>query len=58
MSAYSDKAIEVDPAVLANTDDEDYGCTDYATSTESLTSSINEYIFENGMNSVRQISRS
>ncbi|KAI5787939.1 S-adenosyl-L-methionine-dependent methyltransferase [Pyronema domesticum] len=44
----NEEEIEVDPAVLANTLDEDYDSAGYATTTESLSSSINEYIFENG----------
>ncbi|KAF8246547.1 S-adenosyl-L-methionine-dependent methyltransferase [Wilcoxina mikolae CBS 423.85] len=40
--------IEVDPAVLINEEKEDYASSGYDTSTASLSSSINEYIFENG----------
>ncbi|KAA8896239.1 S-adenosyl-L-methionine-dependent methyltransferase [Sphaerosporella brunnea] len=40
--------IEVDPAVLANAADSDYASSGYDTSTASLTSSVNDYIFENG----------
>ncbi|KAI5845500.1 S-adenosyl-L-methionine-dependent methyltransferase [Tricharina praecox] len=39
--------IEVDPAVLENSD-ADYESAGYDSSTQSLTSSINEWIFENG----------
>ncbi|CCX05523.1 Similar to Demethylmenaquinone methyltransferase; acc. no. Q9RRT0 [Pyronema omphalodes CBS 100304] len=39
--------LEVDPTVLENSD-EDYPSSGYDTSTASLTSSINQYIFENG----------
>ncbi|KAF8248379.1 S-adenosyl-L-methionine-dependent methyltransferase [Wilcoxina mikolae CBS 423.85] len=39
--------IEVDPALLEN-DDSDYKSSGYDTSTKSLTSSINEYVMENG----------
>ncbi|KAF8544004.1 S-adenosyl-L-methionine-dependent methyltransferase [Trichophaea hybrida] len=39
--------IEVDPALLEN-DDSDYESSGYDTSTQSLTSSINEYVMENG----------
>ncbi|KAF8245523.1 hypothetical protein K440DRAFT_646136 [Wilcoxina mikolae CBS 423.85] len=41
-------AIEVDPAVLANDAENSYDSSGFATSSESLSSSINEYIFENG----------
>ncbi|KAF8538708.1 S-adenosyl-L-methionine-dependent methyltransferase [Trichophaea hybrida] len=41
-------AIEVDPAILENTDDDDYGSVGVATTTDSLSLSINQYIFENG----------
>jgi hypothetical protein len=41
--------IEVDPAVLANEDDSDYISSGYDTSTASLTSSIHDYVFENGL---------
>ncbi|KAI5819276.1 S-adenosyl-L-methionine-dependent methyltransferase [Pyronema omphalodes] len=43
----AEKIIEVDPSVLANTDD-DYASSGYDTSTESLTSSIQQYVYENG----------
>ncbi|KAF8533825.1 putative TAM domain methyltransferase [Trichophaea hybrida] len=42
-----DSKIEVDEAVLAN-DNSDYESSGYNTSTASVTSSVNEYIFENG----------
>ncbi|KAF8544018.1 S-adenosyl-L-methionine-dependent methyltransferase [Trichophaea hybrida] len=44
----SEEAIEVDPAVLENEEEDDYAATGYDTSTASLSSSINEYIYENG----------
>ncbi|KAF8542380.1 S-adenosyl-L-methionine-dependent methyltransferase [Trichophaea hybrida] len=47
MSAEPTTAIEVDPAVLENSDS-DYDSIGYATTTESLSSSVNEHIFENG----------
>ncbi|CCX33335.1 S-adenosyl-L-methionine-dependent methyltransferase [Pyronema domesticum] len=40
--------LEVDPAILANTATSDYESAGYVTTTASLSSSINEYIFENG----------
>ncbi|KAA8911371.1 S-adenosyl-L-methionine-dependent methyltransferase [Sphaerosporella brunnea] len=40
--------IEIDPSVLDNADDSDYLSSGYDTSTASLTSSIHEYVFENG----------
>ncbi|KAF8543714.1 S-adenosyl-L-methionine-dependent methyltransferase [Trichophaea hybrida] len=40
--------IEVDPAVLTSRDSDDYSSSGYNTSTQSLTSSIQTYIFENG----------
>ncbi|KAI5800576.1 S-adenosyl-L-methionine-dependent methyltransferase [Pyronema domesticum] len=40
--------IEVDPSVLAEPENEDYASSGYDTSTASLSSSINEYVFENG----------
>ncbi|KAI5809429.1 S-adenosyl-L-methionine-dependent methyltransferase [Pyronema omphalodes] len=42
--------IEVDPAVLENTDEEAYGSASSGagSSTQSLTESIQEYVFENG----------
>lgn len=43
----SDGLIEVDPSVL-NTDGTDYETAGYETSTQSLTSSVNQYVFENG----------
>ncbi|CCX05524.1 S-adenosyl-L-methionine-dependent methyltransferase [Pyronema domesticum] len=39
--------LEVDPSVLANSDD-DYASSGYDTSTESLASSVQQYIYENG----------
>ncbi|KAI5845349.1 S-adenosyl-L-methionine-dependent methyltransferase [Tricharina praecox] len=39
--------LEVDPSLLEN-DDSDYSSCGYDTSTASLTSSINKYVFENG----------
>ena len=48
MATSYDDVTEVDPAVLANTDDTDYASSGYDTSTQSLTSSINEYVMENG----------
>ncbi|KAF8543378.1 S-adenosyl-L-methionine-dependent methyltransferase [Trichophaea hybrida] len=44
----SNNEIEVDPAVLGNLEDEDYDSIGYNTTTQSLTSSVNEYIVENG----------
>ncbi|KAF8245526.1 S-adenosyl-L-methionine-dependent methyltransferase [Wilcoxina mikolae CBS 423.85] len=41
-------AIEVDPAVLADEGVDDYKSSGYETSTESLSSTVNEYVFENG----------
>ncbi|KAF8246596.1 S-adenosyl-L-methionine-dependent methyltransferase [Wilcoxina mikolae CBS 423.85] len=43
----NDSDIEVDPAVVSNEDDDAYDSAGYDTSSASLTSSINEYIFEN-----------
>ncbi|KAI5811846.1 S-adenosyl-L-methionine-dependent methyltransferase [Pyronema omphalodes] len=40
--------LEVDPSVLERPENEDYDSAGYDTSTASLTSSVNEYIFENG----------
>ncbi|KAI5792670.1 hypothetical protein FPQ18DRAFT_389246 [Pyronema domesticum] len=40
--------IEVDPAVLKDLEDYSYDSTGIATSNESLASSINQYIFQNG----------
>ncbi|KAI5800577.1 S-adenosyl-L-methionine-dependent methyltransferase [Pyronema domesticum] len=40
--------IEIDPSVLAKPEDEDYASSGYDTSTASLTSSLNQYIMENG----------
>ncbi|CCX14765.1 Similar to Demethylmenaquinone methyltransferase; acc. no. Q9RRT0 [Pyronema omphalodes CBS 100304] len=40
--------IEVDPAVLADLEVDSYDSSGFATSTQSLTSSINSYVFENG----------
>ncbi|KAI5796059.1 S-adenosyl-L-methionine-dependent methyltransferase [Pyronema domesticum] len=40
--------IEVDEKVLLKPEDEDYESTGYDTSTASLTSSVQEYLFENG----------
>jgi hypothetical protein len=40
--------IEVDPEILLKPEDEDYDSTGYDSSTASLTSSIQEYVFENG----------
>ncbi|CCX13551.1 Similar to mRNA 3' acc. no. Q4IPA4 [Pyronema omphalodes CBS 100304] len=40
--------IEVDPTVLENPRDDDYDSSGYDTSTASLTSSVNQYVFENG----------
>ncbi|KAI5800578.1 S-adenosyl-L-methionine-dependent methyltransferase [Pyronema domesticum] len=40
--------IEVDPSVLAKPENEDYASSGYDTSTASLTSSLNEYVVENG----------
>ncbi|KAI5808402.1 S-adenosyl-L-methionine-dependent methyltransferase [Pyronema omphalodes] len=40
--------LEVDPSVLERPEDEDYGSAGYDTSTASLSSSVNQYIFENG----------
>ncbi|KAI5811870.1 S-adenosyl-L-methionine-dependent methyltransferase [Pyronema omphalodes] len=40
--------LEVDPSVLERPDDEDYDSAGYDTSTASLTSSVNQYIFEHG----------
>ncbi|KAI5793341.1 S-adenosyl-L-methionine-dependent methyltransferase [Pyronema domesticum] len=40
--------LEVDPEVRRNPDDEDYASTGYDTSIASLSSSVHEYIFENG----------
>ncbi|KAI5819329.1 S-adenosyl-L-methionine-dependent methyltransferase [Pyronema omphalodes] len=42
------KGIEVDPSVLANSDDDDYASSGYDTSTQSLTSSVQQYVYENG----------
>ncbi|KAI5812276.1 S-adenosyl-L-methionine-dependent methyltransferase [Pyronema omphalodes] len=42
------KLIEVDPTVLEKPENEDYDSSGYDTSTASLTSSINQYIFEDG----------
>jgi hypothetical protein len=39
--------IEVDEKVLLKPEDEDYESTGYDTSTASLTSSVQEYLFEN-----------
>ncbi|KAI5819280.1 S-adenosyl-L-methionine-dependent methyltransferase [Pyronema omphalodes] len=43
----SSKIIEVDPSVLANSDN-DYASSGYDTSTQSLTSSVQQYVYENG----------
>ncbi|KAI5811886.1 S-adenosyl-L-methionine-dependent methyltransferase [Pyronema omphalodes] len=40
--------LEVDPALLERPEDENYDSAGYDTSTASLTSSVNQYIFENG----------
>ncbi|KAI5808401.1 S-adenosyl-L-methionine-dependent methyltransferase [Pyronema omphalodes] len=40
--------LEVDPSVLEHPEDEDYDSAGYDTSTASLSSSVNQYIFENG----------
>jgi hypothetical protein len=40
--------IEVDEKVLLNPEEEGYESTGYDTSTASLTSSVQEYLFENG----------
>ncbi|KAI5808399.1 S-adenosyl-L-methionine-dependent methyltransferase [Pyronema omphalodes] len=40
--------LEVDPSVLEKPENEDYDSSGYDTSTASLSSSVNEYIFENG----------
>ncbi|KAI5811876.1 S-adenosyl-L-methionine-dependent methyltransferase [Pyronema omphalodes] len=40
--------LEVDPSVLERPEDEDYDSAGYDTSTASLTSSVNQYIFEHG----------
>ncbi|KAI5811885.1 S-adenosyl-L-methionine-dependent methyltransferase [Pyronema omphalodes] len=40
--------LEVDPLVLERPEDEDYDSAGYDTSTASLTSSVNQYIFEHG----------
>ncbi|KAI5816663.1 S-adenosyl-L-methionine-dependent methyltransferase [Pyronema omphalodes] len=40
--------LEVDPSVLERPEDENYDSVGYDTSTASLTSSVNQYIFENG----------
>ncbi|KAI5809238.1 S-adenosyl-L-methionine-dependent methyltransferase [Pyronema omphalodes] len=40
--------LEVDPSVLERLDDEDYNSTGYDTSTASLSSSVHQYLFENG----------
>ncbi|KAF8244075.1 S-adenosyl-L-methionine-dependent methyltransferase [Wilcoxina mikolae CBS 423.85] len=42
------ETIEVDPAVLRDPEDDSYASSGYDTSTASLTSSVNEYIVENG----------
>ncbi|KAF8248365.1 S-adenosyl-L-methionine-dependent methyltransferase [Wilcoxina mikolae CBS 423.85] len=45
----SEKVIEVDPAVLENGEEDAYTiASGYDTSTASLSSSVNEYIYENG----------
>ncbi|KAF8544213.1 hypothetical protein BDD12DRAFT_873405 [Trichophaea hybrida] len=44
----AEQSIEVDPAMLADQGEHDYESLGYDTSTASLSSSINEYIFENG----------
>ncbi|KAI5809441.1 S-adenosyl-L-methionine-dependent methyltransferase [Pyronema omphalodes] len=40
--------LEVDPSLLERPEDENYDSAGYDTSTASLTSSVNQYIFENG----------
>ncbi|KAI5811880.1 S-adenosyl-L-methionine-dependent methyltransferase [Pyronema omphalodes] len=40
--------LEVDPSVLERPEDENYDSAGYDTSTASLTSSVNQYIFEHG----------
>ncbi|KAF8245759.1 S-adenosyl-L-methionine-dependent methyltransferase [Wilcoxina mikolae CBS 423.85] len=45
---HHDGNIEVDPDVLRNEDTDDYASSGYETSTASLTSSINNYVYENG----------
>ncbi|CCX12949.1 Similar to Demethylmenaquinone methyltransferase; acc. no. Q9RRT0.1 [Pyronema omphalodes CBS 100304] len=41
-------SIEVDPTILLKPEDSDYNSSGYDTSTASLTSSVNQYLFENG----------
>lgn len=48
MATAQDKNIEVDPAVLEDQEEEGYASSGYDTSTASLSSSVNEYVFENG----------
>ncbi|KAI5811869.1 hypothetical protein BZA77DRAFT_159336 [Pyronema omphalodes] len=40
--------LEVDPSLLERPDVEDYDSVGYDTSTASLASSVNQYIFEHG----------